>query len=97
MPTSEMKISTSAERGEGRGERGEGRGERGEGSLALLYLACDFSGPSSTPPVFAIRPRSEGEGDAPSRVSPSRTKVLIPKANKRGEVVYHLLPKRLPR
>ena len=31
MPTSEMKISTSAERGEGRGEKGEGRGERGEG------------------------------------------------------------------
>ena len=36
MPTSEMKISKSAERGEGkrergRGARGEGRGEGGEG------------------------------------------------------------------
>ena len=71
-------------------------GREGRGNLVLLYL-CDFSGPSSISPVFAIRP-GKGEGYAPSRVSPSKTLGLPPKANKRerGRFFYHLLSKRLP-
>ena len=57
-------------------------GREGRGSLVLLYL-CDFSGPSSISAVVAICP-GKGEGDAPSRVSPSKTLGLPPKANKRG-------------
>ena len=64
-----MKISKSAERGERRGERGE-IGERRVWCCCTLRDSCDFSGPLSTSPVFAVCSRSEMEGDAPSRVSP---------------------------
>ena len=92
VPTSEMKISKSAERGKGRGwgERKEGgrkergRGEKGVWCCCTLCDPCDFLDISSTSPVFAIRPPSEAEGDAPSRVAPSRTLGLTPKATKRG-------------
>ena len=72
VPTSEMKISKSAERGEGKERR-----------VWCCCTLCD-SREFSASPVFAIRPRSEREGDAPSRVASSRTLRLTPKATKRG-------------
>ena len=56
------------QRGEREERRGEGRGERRVWCCCTLCDSCNFSSFSSTSPVFAIRPRSEAEGDAPSRV-----------------------------
>ena len=80
------------QRGEGKGERGEERGgergERGEGRERRVWCCTlcdsrDFSVFSSSSLVFAIRPRSAAEGDAPSRFAPSRTLGLTPIATKR--------------
>ena len=90
------------ERGEGRGERGEGRGERGEGrgegkfGSAVPCATRETFQVLHQPHQFLLFVREVRGNETPSRVSPSRLLGLTPKANKRGEVVYHLFPKRLP-
>ena len=67
VPTSEMKISKNAERG--KEERGEGRerGERGEFGVAVpCATSVPFQVFHQPHQFFAICPRSEAEGDAPS-------------------------------